>query len=123
LLASGGAAVDGDQTVGSASNFVYFYFSAPFSLVANTAYRVVQEPISATNVNTQQIPIPSNIYRSAIPAGTLCWQTSFTTAGGWVDVDTSYPYLDVLLDQISDGIAYGNSPVAKVQSFSRGAPY
>lgn len=104
-VGSSSTAVDGDNTAaGSASQ--RFYFDNAVELAANTAYRAVVEPSSATNVTLYHYILPSNDYSEAVMGGPNFQYTAFATAT-WTDTDTQVPIFDILIDQLDDGAGGG----------------
>lgn len=102
-------AFDGDYSVISNTNGnVVSLFDVGISLAANTWYRLVIEPTTATNVTMQRMNMPATAsnYYPCWPYGDSAFWTTFTTAGGWVDTTDQKPVMDAILSQIEVGPGY-----------------
>jgi hypothetical protein len=114
-LSSSSTAFDGD--VNGNQTFMFAtdcYFDNPVTLTAGTTYRAVIEPSTATSTNLFAYTIPSADYANASPCGTFAHYTTYASAA-WNDTaTTTYPYLDILIDQIDDGAGSGSGARQKV---------
>ncbi len=107
-LSSSSTASDGNQYHSGTNSMPESYFDNPVTLSPATDYRLMFEPTSATNINISTATLPSAAYRAAWPYGTNCLYSTFTTAGGYVDTATDQlPIIDLLLDQLDDGVSVG----------------
>jgi hypothetical protein len=107
-LSSSSTAFDGDIN----GNFTFMlatdcFFDNPVTLSAGTTYRAVIEPSSATNSNVSAFTIPSADYANASPCGTFAHYTTYASAAWDDSATTSYPWLDILIDQIDNGAGGG----------------
>lgn len=110
-LSSSSTAYDGDHALSSTSGLSLVYFDNTVTLTAGTAYRIAIEPSSATNCNVSTIVLPSANYRGASPAGTTANYTTFATAT-WTDTATdTLPIMDVIIDQLDNGVGGGGSSI------------
>lgn len=104
-LSSSSTAFDGNHNVASANGTQNIYFDSPVTLSPSTWYRAAVEPSSATNTTVGFLTLPSADYRSGMPGGTNHHYTTLAS-GSWTDSATSsVPLLDILLDQLDDGVA------------------
>lgn len=103
-LSSSSTAFDGD-IASLANSLTTVYFDNPVTLVAGTAYRVVLEPSSATNINLSFLTIPTDQF-GATPAGLNAVYTTFVTAT-WTDSTTQIPIMEVIIDQVDNGSGTG----------------
>lgn len=108
-LASSSTAFDGDQSSNIATGNTDCYFDNPVTLSPATWYRAVIEPSSSTNTNITTFALPSSSYRSAMPHGSNALYTTYASAA-WTDTATdTLPYMDILIDQLDDGVSAGGS--------------
>ena len=105
-LSSSSTAFDGNKNSENFTGVMTVYFDNTVTLAAGTAYRVVIEPSSATNVNVSTFTLPSADFFSASPAKSTAVYTSFATAT-WTDSTTQLPLMDILIDQVDDGTGSG----------------
>ncbi len=104
-LSSSSTAVDGDHNANSAAGLSVNYFDSPVTLSPATWYRAAIEPSSATNTTIGIWTLPSADYRAAMPGG-LNAHYAVRTSAVWDDSTTSQvPLLDILIDQLDDGVA------------------
>jgi len=107
-LSSSSTAFDGDNHLSSNNAAMIVYFDNAVTLAAGTAYRIAIEPTTATNANVSTLTLPSSDYYGATPAGTAATYASFATAT-WTDSTTQIPLMDVILDQLDDGVSSGGA--------------
>ena len=106
-LSSSSTTLDGDHTAAVANAYIAAFFDSPVTLDANTWYRAVVEPSSATNTTLAFITLPGADYRSAWPHGTNAHYTT-RASGSWTDSATDQlPVIELLLDQFDDGTGTG----------------
>jgi hypothetical protein len=112
-LSSSSTTYDADQSLNTAGQTSLF-FDSPVTLATGTWYRMVITPDSATNTTYNLCTLPSAAYFTALGYGTDIMYATFTTAGGWVDTATTqFVPMDLLIDQIDNGVGAG-SAAAKV---------
>jgi len=103
-LSSSSTAFDGDYKNAAAGAQVRAYFDNPVTLSPGAWYRMALEPSSATNINQTVFGLSSADYRTAMPGGTNFHYA--TRAGGtWTDTTTSVALMDLLIDQLDDGVS------------------
>ncbi len=117
------AIFDGDATgaeVGSSStshvglalaggaSVLNVYFDNAVTPVVGQRYRVGIAPSSATNSNITTYTVPSSDYLTAAPGGAACYYTS-RSSGTWTDTQTEVPFVDLLIDQLDDGVQVASS--------------
>lgn len=103
-------AVDKDTRRGSAANIVYHRFTSTANLLANTYYRLVIEPSSATNLSLYDFTSNTAAALDAFDGGQLFHLTSAknpTQESDWTNTLTRRPFLGVKLDGFSDGVSTG----------------
>lgn len=106
------AAVDGDHAVNTSVGTQNLFFDTPVTLAANTWYRAVKTPTSATNDTISVLTLPSADYMGGFGWGNgKAHYTTFTTAGGWVDSATDQIplFMRPLMDQLDDGAGGGTT--------------
>jgi hypothetical protein len=111
-LSSSSTAFEGNNNSENFTSAMTVYFDNPVTADAGTAYRVVIEPSSATNVNVSTYTLPSADYFSATPAKSTAVYTAY--AGSWTDSTTQLPLMDIIIDQVDDGTGTGGGGVVGV---------
>jgi hypothetical protein len=107
-LSSSSTAFDGNLFSTVTTGQADIIFDNPVTLSPATDYRAMLEPTSATNINISTATLPSADYRQSWPHGTNCVYSTYTTAGGYVDTATTQlPLMDLLIDQLDDGVGAG----------------
>ena len=110
------AQVDNDSDVDtnvSSPGGHFVWFSSDIALAANTVYRLVASPTSATNIITYDFTVNTNAILGALETGTTWYGTSRPAGGSWTDVDTNVAIMGVLVTQVDDGTSTGGSTVVK----------
>jgi hypothetical protein len=92
-------------------------FTTKPTLVANTPYRLVFVPTTATTMTLYTMTLSASKYLAGFPGGTAIYQTTVNGApaaeGDWTQTDTSRPLIGLMFDQVDDGTgAPGGSEVA-----------
>lgn len=102
-LGSTNKAYDGNKLANAASPTDLFFASGAI-LSPGVWYRASVEPSSATNVTFSTFVLPSAAYATGMPGGSNCHYATFAS-GSWTDTATDQvPILDILLDQLDDGV-------------------
>ncbi len=104
-LSSSSTAFDGDVNAALATATLQAMFDHTVTLSANTWYRAVVEPSSATNVNVTTVTTPGSDYLSSWPGLSKAVYTTYN--GSWTDSTTTFPLMDILIDQVDDGAGSG----------------
>lgn len=78
-------------------------FDNPVTLTPGVWYRAVLEPTSATNIGLSYFTMPSADYISGTPFGANAQYTEY--AGSWTDYNDRVPMIDLLVDQLDDGVS------------------
>jgi len=106
----------------ASANRAYQMFSSPVTLDANTWYRLVLKPTSASNVSVGYMTGFSEAAMAALPDGTNCIKTARADAGAWTDTATIRCQLGVLIDQLDDGAggSGGSHPIINGGHIIRG---
>lgn len=98
---------DGD-VLANLNGVTYAQLANTVDLAADTWYRAVVEPQSATNITLFTLTLPSLNYIKAI-AGTANAHYTTYASGAWTDTATDQlPILDVLLDAFADDTGTGS---------------
>jgi hypothetical protein len=98
LLAS--VSVEGDRYATALGSVL---FDTPYTIAANTWYRLTVEPTSVTNQEVNTLLMPSADYATACPWGVNGHETSWN-GSAWDDTNTDeMPMMQILIDQIDDG--------------------
>ncbi len=84
------------------------YFDTAVALTVGTRYRAAVTPNSATNSNVTTIVVPTADYLTACPGGAACYYSSLAS-GTWTDDQTQVPFMDILIDQLDDGVQVASS--------------
>jgi len=95
------------SSVNGASNL---FFDNPVTLSPATWYRAYIEPSSATNSSISLVTLGHADHRQAMPGGTNFYYSAYT--GTWADTTTSVPFIDLMLDQLDDGVGGGGGGLA-----------
>lgn len=104
-LSSSSTAYDTDHGALNSNGHVTVFFDNPVIILPDTLYRAVIEPTSATTCSLSNMEFPDDDHRSGSYGGTNNLYTTYTTTGGWSDVNTdTIPLLDVLFDQLDLGV-------------------
>ncbi len=85
-----------------------FYFDNAVTPTVGTAYRLVLTPTSATNCTMQTMVLPSSAYLTAMPGGSNFYYSSLASST-WTDDATQVPFMDLMLDQLDDGVQVASS--------------
>jgi hypothetical protein len=96
-----------DKETRGFANFSYFELLKPSSawvtLSANTNYRLVAKPTTATAIGMRELVVASSGMRSQLPGGSTMQKTSRSDAGAWTDVDTRQVFgLSILFSGFDD---------------------
>lgn len=75
----------------------------PVTLLANTTYRIVLKPTTATNISLYYITFADAAYQAAMPGGSSWYYTSRTDAGAWSDTTTRRPLTSLHISGIDSG--------------------
>lgn len=95
--------IDHDQTCGFSGDLALLYFAASPTLSANTDYRLVLKPTSATNVSITELALADATHRGAYDGGDAFQFTSRTDAGAWTDSPLTWPMLGLIIDAVNSG--------------------
>jgi hypothetical protein len=106
-LSSSATAYDGDESGAGAGGMSSVMFDNPVTLSPATTYYIMIEPTSATNCGLVTYTLPSADYRTGFPGGTNFNYATYTTGGGFTDVTDQVPVMDILYDQLEDGVSAG----------------
>jgi hypothetical protein len=106
-LSSSSTAYDGDESGAGAGGMVSVMFDNPVTLSPATTYNLMIEPTSATNCGLLTYTLPSADYRTGFPGGTNFNYVTYTTGGGFTDTTDQVPIMDLLIDQLDDGVSAG----------------
>ena len=112
VLNSSTSSFDASQwpATGGGTGETLMRFANPVELSPGTWYRLSIEPTSATNVRLHHVVVTDQAIRSGLPCGTNAHLATYTTAGGWVDTATdTVPLLDIIVDQLDDGVSTGGA--------------
>lgn len=108
VLSSSDTAEDGDHNAETATGFTTYMFDNPVTCDAGTDYRaVVAGNASGNNTSVMYAVLGSANYRSGWPGGSTFQYTSRTSTT-WTEASTTrVPIINLLLDQLDDGLSAG----------------
>jgi hypothetical protein len=106
-LSSSSTAFDGNNFFAGVTGAADLYFDNAVTLSPATNYRLMVEPSSATNCSITTITLPSADYRTAWPHGTNCMYSTYASSVYDDSATTQLPILDLLIDQLDDGVQTG----------------
>jgi hypothetical protein len=100
-VSSSSTAIDGDIQLLANTGMNEAYFDNAVTLSPATDYYAVLEPEALAIAGL----------RSAFPHGTNCCYSTWSTAAGsvWVDDTSALPLIDLLIDQLDDGVQVGGA--------------
>ncbi len=84
------------------------YFDNVVTPTVGTAYRLAVTPSSATNVSFSTMVLPSSAYLTAMPGGSNFYYSSLASSV-WTDDATQVPFVDLIIDQLDDGVQVAGS--------------
>lgn len=84
-------------------------FSATQVLLANTNYRVVIKPTTASNINAYDVTVAAAAIMDAFPGGQNWQRTERTDAGAWTQTTTKRVMIGMLFDGFDDAVSTGGS--------------
>ncbi len=87
------------------------YFSNTVTLTANTTYRLVLKPSSASTLSLSSYTVASAAQLDQNGANQQCYQSvanNPTGSGDWTPTTTARPLMGLLIDQFDDGIGLGS---------------
>lgn len=90
----------------TATQFYNMPFASPQVLLANTNYRLILKPTSASNIDMRYITLNSSLasIMAMWPGGTTVHWTSRTDAGSWTQDTARRPLMGLLCDQMDNGV-------------------
>jgi hypothetical protein len=119
-LSSSATSVDGDVPAAAATGCINAFFDNPVTLSPGTAYRAAIIPSTATNQIIQLHTLGSADLRSAMLGG-LNYTYAVRTSGVWDDTNTTVvPFMDILIDQLDDGVSAGGGGLLRHPGMSGG---
>lgn len=78
-------------------------FTAPYTIEANTEYRLSVTPLTSGTINIHYISVESAAHMDAMLWGAEFYKSTRTDGGDWTDVTTDFPFIGLVLDQLDDG--------------------
>ena len=108
-----------DSYDGALTRIGYFKFSSSATLLADTNYRLVVKPTSATNVGIYEFTVTSAAMMDAYPGGQAWHRTHRVDAGSWTQTTTQRPHLGLIVDSFSDGVSSGGTGGGSVGGMHR----
>jgi hypothetical protein len=105
--------LDKDIRSSSAGQWNNIIFSSPLDLAANTNYRAVIKPTSASNISTYDWDAGVSL-NNFIGGSTWKHTTRNDGAGAWTDSATKRPWMGLILNGFDDGTGGGSSGPANL---------
>ena len=102
---------DADFTNGTTGTYQVIFDSSS-TLSANTNYRLVMKPTTASNVRLVYGDAPTAASLDGMPGGQQFHWTQRTNAGAWTETTTRRPLIGLLLDANDDGAGGGGGLAA-----------
>ncbi len=99
--------LDKDVRTNANANWLRFIYSSVYSGLANTSYRLIVKPTSATNVQIYDWDVNSSSILTNYSGGSTWKYTQRTDAGAWTDTDTKRPFMGLILSGFDDGLSGG----------------
>lgn len=100
--------IDKDYVVGGADpQAVWVRFPTAYALTANTTYRLIIKPSSATDINLGVFTISSAAHQACFEGGLEWYGTHRVDAGAWTDETSIRPLMGIILSGIDTGSAGG----------------
>lgn len=97
---------DADFTNGTTGTYQAMFSTSP-TLNANTNYRAVFKPTTASDVRLVYGDAPSAAALDSMPGGQSFHWTQRTNAGSWTETTTRRPLISLLVDAADDGLGGG----------------
>ena len=97
-------------SAGAGYGYAYFVSAgsaAPYTLVADTWYRIVIKPTTTTNCGTRYVTAYEAASLGQLSLGTNCYRCYRTDAGAFTDVTNERATVSIVIDQIDLGSAGG----------------
>ncbi len=103
--------IDPNMLGGTTTRQVFFLFTTPYNLAANTVYRLVVKPTSINSVGVRHMNFFHNNALDTMPGGKEMYLTTRADAGAWTDTNTSRMFIGPILNAFDDGVGGGGGPV------------
>lgn len=105
------ALIDSDQISDNiAQRMIYVNFTTPVELSINTKYALVVSPADAGDMTWYYMNCAVNTVKTAYPGGTNGVYCARDDANAFVETDTKWSWVALLIDQLDDGVAAGDFP-------------
>lgn len=106
-MSSSLTAVDGAYRAATATSIVTAYFDNSVTLSPGVWYRAVVQADTTGGPQVYNFSIPSTDYTEAVPNGLYAQLGTRDSGGTWTDTSTTIPNIDIIVDQLDDGVSAG----------------
>lgn len=96
--------LDADKRSSTGLNIENRLFTAPYTLVKDTQYRIAVKPTTATSLNLLYFTVSAAAIMDSFDGGQSFFQSTRLNEGGWSDTTTNRPFIWLLLDAFDDGV-------------------
>jgi hypothetical protein len=99
--------IDGDHSLSQGAHRVLF--TTPYTIAANTFYYLSLIPNTVNPIGLETFDIQAAADMAGVDGGVNFIMGKRLNGGAWTDVDTSRPWIHLIIDQVDDGSAAGGS--------------